>query len=71
MKKLALNLIKFYRKYLSLENFGIVVCRYEPSCSRYTYSAIEKYGFIKGTLMGVWRVIRCNPLSKGGYDPVK
>jgi hypothetical protein len=71
MKKLALNSIKFYRKYLSPENFGIFLCRYEPSCSRYTHKAIEKYGVIKGTFMGMWRVLRCNPLSKGGKDPVK
>lgn len=71
MKKLALSSIKFYRRYLSPENFGLKVCRYEPSCSRYMYQAIDRHGVAKGTLMGVWRVIRCNPLSKGGKDPVK
>lgn len=49
----------------------MTVCRFEPSCSRYTYTAIEKYGVIKGTLMGTWRILRCNPFNKGGYDPVK
>lgn len=71
MKNLVLNLIRFYRKYLSLENFGIYMCRFEPTCSRYTYQAIEKHGVLKGSLMGVWRVLRCNPLFKGGVDPVK
>ncbi|HOD01244.1 MAG TPA: membrane protein insertion efficiency factor YidD [bacterium] len=71
MKKLALNLIKFYKKHLSLDNKGIKVCRYTPTCSEYTYQAIEKYGVLKGGLMGFWRILRCNPFSKGGYDPVK
>lgn len=71
MKKLALILIRFYQKYLSPENYGIYVCRYTPSCSKYTYEAIDKHGIIKGGLMGIWRILRCNPLSKGGNDPVK
>jgi hypothetical protein len=70
MKKLALALIRFYRRFLSPENFGLHVCRFEPSCSRYTYQAIEKYGVIKGGAMGFWRIMRCNPFNKGGHDPV-
>lgn len=69
MKKLLLSLIKFYKVHLSPGRFGIKICRYEPSCSRYTYDAIEKYGILKGVLLGIWRVLRCNPFSKGGYDP--
>jgi putative membrane protein insertion efficiency factor len=45
-------------------------CRYYPSCSHYGYQAIYKYGVIKGTLLAVWRVLRCNPFSRGGFDPV-
>ncbi|MFA6981438.1 MAG: membrane protein insertion efficiency factor YidD [Patescibacteria group bacterium] len=71
MKKLVLTLIRFYKKYLSLGNFGVKSCRFEPSCSVYTYQAIEKYGILRGSLMGLWRILRCNPFSKGGYDPVK
>ncbi|HLB51924.1 MAG TPA: membrane protein insertion efficiency factor YidD [Patescibacteria group bacterium] len=71
MKKLILNLLTFYKKNLSPGRFGIKICRYEPSCSRYTFEAINKYGVFKGGLMGLWRVLRCNPFSKGGYDPVK
>ncbi len=71
MKKLALNLIKFYQKFLSPVNYGIHTCIYTPSCSKYTYEAIEKYGVIKGSLMGTLRVLRCNPLAKGGHDPVR
>ncbi len=45
-------------------------CRYHPSCSQYTYEAIAKYGLFKGTLLGGWRILRCNPYSKGGFDYV-
>lgn len=71
MKKLALILINFYQTYLSPDKFGMLTCRFEPSCSHYTYEAIEKYGIFKGVLLGLYRIIRCNPLSKGGYDPVR
>ncbi|MBW6441319.1 membrane protein insertion efficiency factor YidD [Patescibacteria group bacterium] len=71
MKKLILNLIKFYKKHLSLDEKGVKVCRFTPTCSEYTYQAIEKYGVIKGGLMGFGRILRCNPFSKGGNDPVK
>ncbi|MGD8744503.1 MAG: membrane protein insertion efficiency factor YidD [Candidatus Woesebacteria bacterium] len=70
MKKLVLILIKLYKKYLSPANFGLLTCKYTPSCADYTYEAIEKYGLFKGGLKGSWRVIRCNPFSKGGHDPV-
>ncbi len=70
MKKLALILIRLYQKFLSPENFGFQVCRFEPSCSRYTYKAVEKYGLLKGGLMGLYRVVRCNPFNKGGSDPL-
>jgi putative membrane protein insertion efficiency factor len=45
-------------------------CRFYPSCSHYGYQAVYKYGVLKGSLMASWRVLRCNPFSKGGYDPV-
>jgi putative membrane protein insertion efficiency factor len=45
-------------------------CRFEPSCSQYGYEAIQKYGAFKGTGLAIWRVLRCNPWCKGGYDPV-
>ncbi len=65
IKNLLLKSIRFYQKHLS---FG--VCRFNPTCSEYTYQAITKHGIIKGTYLGVRRVIRCHPLSKGGYDPI-
>jgi len=46
-------------------------CRFHPSCSEYTLQAIRKHGVVKGGWMGAWRILRCNPLSKGGFDPVK
>lgn len=45
-------------------------CRFYPTCSQYTYTAIERFGVFRGTLMGMWRILRCNPFNPGGYDPV-
>ena len=68
MKKLFLFIIKFYRKYIS--PMKSTKCPYIPSCSEYGMEAIEKYGAFKGGALALWRIIRCNPFSKGGYDPV-
>lgn len=68
MKKLVLFLIRFYRKYISPYKF--YHCIYFPTCSEYAMEAIEKYGVLKGGLLSVWRILRCNPFAKGGYDPV-
>lgn len=69
MRNVLINLIRFYRKNISpLKN---PCCRYIPTCSQYAIEAVEKHGVFKGGLMAVWRILRCNPLSKGGYDPVK
>ena len=72
MKKILLFLLKLYKKYISpmFKAVGIE-CKYYPSCSEYLRQAIEKYGAIKGTAKGLKRLIRCNPFSKGGYDPLK
>ncbi len=69
MKKICISLIKFYRKYISPLK-GHSTCIFYPTCSEYAIQAYEKYGFFKGTLLTVWRVLRCNPWGKGGYDPV-
>ena len=68
MKQVMLWLIRFYRKYLSGMK-GYSTCNY-PTCSQYGIEAIEKYGAVKGGALTVWRILRCNPFSKGGYDPV-
>lgn len=69
MKKILILLIKFYRHHISPLK-GTSCCRFVPTCSQYAMQAIEKYGAIKGGLLAVWRIIRCNPLCRGGYDPV-
>ena len=69
MKRILIGMIKFYRKYLyGLKRYS--TCKYYPTCSQYGLEAIEKYGAFKGGLLAVWRILRCNPFSKGGYDPV-
>lgn len=72
MKKVLINLICWYQKYVSswLASKNIH-CKYYPTCSEYTKQAIQKYGVIKGSILGIWRILRCNPFSKGGYDPLK
>lgn len=72
MRKILLFLIDFYKKNISdfLADKGIH-CKYEPTCSEYARQAIEKYGAIKGTMLAFKRILKCNPFSKGGYDPLK
>ena len=73
---LVLKLIKIYQKSLSFDHgifkslFPQGYCKFYPTCSEYAYKAVEKHGVIKGGLLAVWRVLRCNPLNKGGHDPV-
>ncbi len=72
MKKILIFIINGYQKHISswLDLKGIK-CKYYPTCSEYTKQAIEKYGVIKGSLLGIKRILKCNPFSKGGYDPLK
>ena len=69
MKTIFIRLIEFYQKYLSPLK-GRSTCIYTPTCSQYAIEALEKYGLIKGGGLAVWRILRCNPFAKGGYDPV-
>lgn len=69
MKKVLISIIKFYQKNIS-PRLGGGKCKYFPTCSQYAVEAIEVHGAFKGFFMAVWRVLRCNPFSKGGYDPV-
>ena len=68
MKKFLIAGIRFYQKYLS--PLKSTKCPYIPTCSQYGLEAIEKYGAFKGSILAVWRILRCTPFSKGGYDPV-
>ena len=67
MKKVLIGLINVYQK-LPLSTHS--KCRYIPTCSEYTKTAISEYGSIKGNIMGIKRILRCNPFGKSGYDPV-
>lgn len=68
MKFILIKMIRFYQKFIS--PMKTVRCPYTPTCSQYGLEAIQKHGAIKGSLLAIWRILRCNPFSKGGYDPV-
>lgn len=76
MKFIFLSLIRIYQKTLSFDHSFLKkfypqgYCRFRPTCSQYTYEAIQKHGSIMGLLLGSWRILRCNPWNKGGDDPV-
>lgn len=69
MKHVLIFVIRLYQKYLSPRKKPC--CRFYPTCSAYALEAIEKKGALRGGLMAVWRILRCNPFGKGGYDPVE
>jgi putative membrane protein insertion efficiency factor len=68
MKRVLLSLIWFYKRAIS--PYTPRACRFTPTCSDYAVEAITRYGAIKGLRLAIWRVLRCNPFGKGGYDPV-
>ena len=72
MSKGALKMIEFYQRHMSLfiKSQGIC-CKFEPTCSEYAKQAIKKYGTKKGSILTAKRLLRCNPFSKGGYDPLE
>jgi len=69
MKFLIVDLLGVYKVIVS--PFLPPACRFEPTCSEYAKAAVEKHGAIRGTWMGVKRIVRCQPFCKGGHDPVK
>ncbi len=68
-RKTLIFIINIYRNYLS--GYKLRCCRFYPSCSEYAVEAIGKKGAARGLFLSLFRIIRCNPFSKGGYDPVK
>ena len=69
LRRTSMGVIQLYRRYLS--PLLPPSCRYTPSCSLYTLQAIEKYGALRGLVMGILRVLRCHPFARGGFDPVR
>lgn len=67
-RKIVIAILRGYKRYFSA--LLPPACRFIPTCSVYTIEAIEKYGLFRGALLGIWRLLRCHPFSKGGYDPV-
>ena len=68
MKRAAMAAIGFYQRWIS--PLFPPSCRFHPTCSQYAYDAIAKYGLLKGGRLAVWRILRCNPYNKGGFDYV-
>ena len=64
----VMQLIRGYQ--LTLSHLVFTHCRFEPSCSRYTYEAVERHGALRGTWLGIRRILKCHPFHAGGYDPV-
>ena len=68
IQKLLLGLIKIYQNFISPMSGG--VCRFQPTCSEYSYLAIEKFGPLKGLSLSLKRILKCHPLGESGYDPI-
>lgn len=69
LNNIFIKIIKMYQKYIS--PLSIPKCRFYPTCSNYGIQAYKKYNFFKATILVIFRILRCNPFSKGGYDPLK
>jgi len=69
MSKVFIYLLKLYKKIISPVLPSS--CRFLPTCSQYAIDALNKYGVLKGSIKAIYRILRCNPFNKGGYDPVK
>jgi len=75
-KRSALATIRFYQRVLSPDHgwakifFPFGCCKFRPTCSEYSYQAIERFGLIRGLALGSWRLLRCHPWAEGGHDPV-
>jgi putative membrane protein insertion efficiency factor len=77
VRLIPMGMIRLYQATISPDHSPLMrrilnsgVCRFHPTCSQYTYEAIDRYGVFKGGAMGIWRILRCNPFNPGGFDPV-
>ena len=77
MKQMLLRFIRFYQRYLSFDTgfprmvfHNGPVCRFTPTCSQYMYEAVDRYGILSGSWLGLKRIVRCHPFNPGGFDPV-
>ena len=68
MKKILIKFVLFYQMAISANRPPC--CKYMPTCSAYALEALEVHGALKGSALAIWRILRCNPFSRGGYDPV-
>lgn len=68
LRRIATSPVRFYQRWLS--PFKPPMCRFSPTCSQYVIVAIERHGFVRGGALSCWRILRCHPFCKGGYDPV-
>jgi putative membrane protein insertion efficiency factor len=68
MKQVAAFCLRLYKGVIS--PLLPVACRYVPSCSEYAAEAVARHGLLRGSVLGLWRILRCNPFARGGYDPV-
>ncbi|MEI8360614.1 MAG: membrane protein insertion efficiency factor YidD [bacterium] len=77
MKKLLIRLIRIYQKTLSFDHgffkflYPHGYCRFYPSCSEYAIEALNKHGLVRGSFLAIYRILKCNPFNKGGFDPLK
>ncbi|MDD2493988.1 MAG: membrane protein insertion efficiency factor YidD [Tissierellia bacterium] len=69
MSKILIFIIKIYQQFSSRSS--VRHCRFYPTCSQYFIEALQKYGFIKGSYLGIRRILRCHPFNPGGYDPLE
>ena len=71
-ERLARGLLAFYKRLLSplLHTAALGQCRYLPTCSEYAYAAVVRHGIVRGGALALWRILRCHPFARGGFDPV-
>ena len=69
MKKILIGMIRSYQRFIS--PYMVKSCRHTPSCSEYACQVVDEFGILRGSALSIWRILRCNPFTRGGYDPVR